>query len=83
MGEDDVEITVKMQRGTGTDNRDTWTMSVSGSSVEEVDEKIDVLRERAEKWAAKWRGIQPDDSRTAHLTDDQRTLESEEVGADA
>jgi glutamate synthase domain-containing protein 3 len=80
--EDGIEAKVKMQRGTGTDNRDTLTMSVSGHDIEEVDEKMQRLYERAEKWAAQFRNIQPDDSRTAHLRDDQRTLADEEARAD-
>ena len=79
--EDSIEVSVKMQRGTGTDNRDTFTMSVSGPSIDVVDRKMQKLRQRAEQWAGEWRAIQPDDSRTAHLRDDQRTLEGEEVDA--
>jgi hypothetical protein len=81
--EDDIEVKVKLQRGTGTDNRDTWSMTVAGRTIDEVDTKVERLREHAEKWAAKFRDIQPDDGRTSHLTDDQQTLEGEEVGADA
>jgi hypothetical protein len=81
MGDDAIEVSVKMQRGTGTDNRDTFNMSVGGESVKAVDQKMRKLRERAESWAAEFREIQPDDSRTAHLRDDQRTLEGDEVEA--
>jgi hypothetical protein len=71
---DDFEVTVKLQRGTGTDNRDTWTVTVAAPTLDELDEKIEALRERAEVWAAEFRTIQPDDSRTAHLRDDQSRL---------
>lgn len=81
MGDDAIEVSVKMQRGTGTDNRDTFSMTVGGESVKAVDQKMRKLRERAESWAAEFREIQPDDSRTAHLRDDQRTLEGDEVDA--
>jgi hypothetical protein len=81
MGDDAIEVSVKMQRGTGTDNRDTFSMTVGGESVKAVDQKMRKLRERAESWAAEFREIQPDDSRTAHLRDDQRTLEGDEVEA--
>lgn len=81
MGDDAIEVSVKMQRGTGTDNRDTFSMTVGGESIDEVDEQMRKLRERAESWAAEFREIQPDDSRTAHLRDDQRTLEGDEVEA--
>jgi hypothetical protein len=81
MGDDDVEVTVKMQRGTGTDNRDTWTATVSAASVEALDEKINELREHAERWCAEFRAIQPDDSRVAHLADGQRDLTGDEVDA--
>jgi len=73
--DDDVEVSIKLQRGTGTDNRDTWTTTVTGASVEEVDQKVSKLRERVERWTAEFRNIQPDDSRTAHLRDDQSTLD--------
>jgi hypothetical protein len=79
MGDDAVEVTVKIQRGTGTDNRDTFSATVGGQSVDEVDEKMRQLRQKAEQWAAEFREIQPDDSRTAHLADDQRDLTGEEV----
>jgi len=81
MGDDAIEVSVKMQRGTGTDNRDTFSMTVGGENVKAVDQKMRKLRERAESWAAEFREIQPDDSRTAHLRDDQRTLEGDEVEA--
>jgi len=72
--DDSIEVSIKLQRGTGTDNRDTWTVTVSGESIDEVDSKVRDLREKAEAWAVEFRQIQPDDSRTAHLRDDQSRL---------
>lgn len=79
MGEHAVEVSVKMQRGTGTDDRDTFTATVGGADVEAVDRKMQRLRDHAERWAYEFREIQPAEDRP--LAEDQRTLEGEEVEA--
>jgi hypothetical protein len=68
--------TVKLQRGDGTDDRDTIKVDVSAVSIDELDEKVRAVRDRAEEWADDLRSIQP--TRGRSLTDDQSTLASEE-----
>jgi hypothetical protein len=63
--------TVKLQRGDGTIKVD-----VSAVSIDELDEKVRAVRDRAEEWADDLRSIQP--TRGRSLTDDQSTLASEE-----
>lgn len=67
--------TVKLQRGTGTDDRDTIKVSVEASSIEELAERVRQVREEAEGWAADFRDIQPKAGRS--LADDQSTLSGE------
>lgn len=55
------EYTVKMQRGDGTDDRDTHKAKVSAETVDELGEKVENVRQKMEKWAGEFRSIQPDD----------------------
>jgi archaellum component FlaC len=64
--------TVKLQRGTGTDDRDTIKMQVSAGSIEELNERVRELRQEAEQWADAFRSIQPTVGRS--VSDDQATL---------
>jgi len=70
--EDPFQFEVKIQRGNGTDDRDTFKAKVSAHTIDELDDKIKQVRERIEQQAAEFRQIQPQDERT--LADDQATL---------
>lgn len=77
--EDDAfQFEAKIQRGNGTDDRDTFKARVSADSIAELDEKVEEIREKIEDWAVQFRRIQPADE--PDLPDDQATLEE---GADA
>jgi hypothetical protein len=63
---------VKLQRGTKTDDRDTLKISVEAHDIEQLDHRIEAVRERSEQWAAEFRSIQP--QRGREVADDQREL---------
>lgn len=65
-------LKVKMQRGRGTDNRDTFTAEVAADDLETLDERVNNLREKMEGWSVEFRHIQPSDAR--QLADDQSDL---------
>lgn len=71
--EDDAfEFEAKIQRGNGTDDRDTFKAKVSADTIEELDEKVEEMRSKIENWAVDFRQIQPGEKRS--LADDQSTL---------
>lgn len=75
--DDPLELTVKIQRGTSTDDRDTLRCKVSASSVDELEERVEQLRERMEQWADDLRDVQPTAETVrdhAGLDDDQAEL---------
>lgn len=72
MGENSIEITTKLTRGTGTDDRDTIKASVEADSVEELDRKLDEVKDRLEGWADDLRAIQPEKRRS--LAEDQTRI---------
>ncbi|WP_252698281.1 DUF7389 domain-containing protein [Natronosalvus vescus] len=75
---DSLEITVELTRGTSTDDRDKIRAKVSAASVDELDHKVEQVRERLEDWAEDLRGVQPSGETVrdrAALDDDQTTLE--------
>jgi len=76
--EDAFEFEAKIQRGNGTDDRDTFKAKVSADTIEELDEKVAQVRERIEEYATDFRQIQPQEKRT--LADDQATLNGGESG---
>ena len=72
--EDDAfEFEAKIQRGNGTDDRDTFKAKVSANTIDELDEKVEQVRERIEDYAQEFRQIQPGEERRP-LADDQSTL---------
>jgi len=73
---DAFEFEAKIQRGNGTDDRDTFKAKVSADTVDELDEKVAEIRERLEEYAHEFRQIQPSEKRP--LSDDQRTLQEAE-----
>jgi len=74
--EDDAfQFEAKIQRGNGTDDRDTFKAKVSAETIDELDERVEQLHGRIEKYAEEFRQIQPQESRT--LADDQATLAGE------
>ena len=75
--EDDFQFEAKIQRGNGTDDRDTFKAKVSANSIDALDEKVEQMREKIEDWASEFRDIQPQESRG--LADDQTTLDGGEA----
>jgi len=67
------EFEAKIQRGNGTDDRDTFKAKVSADSIQELDEKVEDVRDRIEQYASDFRQIQPQEART--IADDQATLD--------
>lgn len=75
--EDDAfEFEAKIQRGNGTDDRDTFKAKVSADTIGDLDEKVEEMREKIEDWAVEFRRIQPADAEP-ELDEDQSTLEAE------
>lgn len=81
MTEDDpnYSIDVKIQRGNGTDDRDTLKATVQAEDLDTLDDRREKMLGRLEEMAAQIRSIQPDDTTVDRLTDDQTTLEEQEV----
>lgn len=71
-------VKVKLQRGTGTDDRDTLTATVDADTLDELDDRLTAIRGRLDDLADDLREIQPDDCRR-RLADGQATLEGEEA----
>jgi hypothetical protein len=70
--EDAFQFEAKIQRGNGTDDRDTFKAKVSANTIDELDDKVDQIRGRLEEYASEFRAIQPQDGR--RHPDDQATL---------
>lgn len=66
------QFEAKIQRGNGTDDRDTFKAKVSANTIEALDEKVEQMREKMAEWAGEFREIQPQERR--RTTDDQATL---------
>ncbi|WP_312907054.1 DUF7389 domain-containing protein [Natronosalvus caseinilyticus] len=76
--EDALEITVELTRGTSTDDRDKIRAKVSAGNVDELEHKVEQVRERLEQWAEDLREVQPSRETVrdhASLDEDQTTLE--------
>ncbi|OLZ39881.1 hypothetical protein A6E15_02295 [Natrinema saccharevitans] len=75
MSEDDaISITTELTRGTSTDDRDKIRAEVSAETVDELDHKLERVRRQLEDWADEVRNIQPENSRSRRLADDQSEL---------
>lgn len=72
--EDAFQFEAKIQRGNGTDDRDTFKAKVSANTIDELDEKVAQVRERIEDYATEFRQIQPSADDKRPLADDQSTL---------
>ena len=70
--EEAFEVTVKIQRGNGTDDRDQLKAKVSADTLDELDDKVEHVRARMGEWAAGFREIQPSEAR--RTDDDQSSL---------
>ena len=73
MSDDAFDVTLKMTRGTSSDDKDVLKTTVTADSREELDDKIDAVRDRMEGWAADLREVQPTEQRK-RLRNDQATL---------
>ncbi|MHB9286765.1 hypothetical protein ACKVMT_06965 [Halobacteriales archaeon Cl-PHB] len=75
--EDAFQFEAKIQRGNGTDDRDTFKAKVSANTIDALDEKVEQMRNKIEGWASEFRDIQPQEGRD--LPDDQATLDGGEA----
>jgi hypothetical protein len=73
------EAKVVVTRGSGTNDRDKFTMKVAADDMETLNERVELVRERVEKWAEDFRAIQPASDRRRRLKDDQSQLEDVEA----
>jgi len=74
VSEEPLSVTVKIQRG-DTDNRDTLKATVEAETIDELDRKVEQVREKMDSWADEFRDIQPTNARTrAALGEDQQEL---------
>ena len=73
MSDDAFETTVEIQRGTSTDDRDKIRTKVSADSIEELQAKVEAVREHLEDWAEDLREVQP--VQKPDWDEDQVTLE--------
>jgi len=64
-------VTVKLTRGTGSKDKDEFKIDVAAGSIDELDDRVGAIRERAQQWSEDFRDIQPDDR---SLPDDQQAL---------
>jgi hypothetical protein len=69
---DAYSVTVKMTRGTSSDDKEVVKTDVSADTLDELDEKMTAIRERMDDWAGDLREIQPVAHPAGH--DDQSTL---------
>jgi hypothetical protein len=73
---DAFEYVVKMQRGDGTDDRDTHKTKVTAETIDELRSKVEQARELMAEEIEETREIQPDDTRS--LADKQRSFDDVE-----
>jgi len=77
MTDDDAfEYVVKMQRGDGTDDRDTHKTMVTAQTIDELRSKVEQARELMAEEIEETRDIQPDNTRS--LADKQRSFDDVE-----
>lgn len=69
---DAYDVTLKMTRGTSSDDKEVLKTTVTAETLDELDEKMDAVRERMDEWAGDLREIQPVAHPGGH--DDQSTL---------
>lgn len=77
MSDDALELTVELTRGTSTDDRDKIRAKVGAETVDELDHKVEQVRDRLEQWAEDLRNVQPTGGESRSLSDDQATLDAE------
>jgi tetrahydromethanopterin S-methyltransferase subunit G len=71
---DAYDVTLKMTRGTSSDDKEVLKTTVTADDLEELDEKMDAVRDRMDEWAGDLREIQPIGRRRDAARDDQSTL---------
>lgn len=72
---DEFSYTVKLKRGSG---QDVQKCTVTAPDIQLLEERVDAVRQRMQKWAGEYREIQPDD-RGRRLADDQTGLDEVEA----
>ncbi|WP_353634587.1 hypothetical protein ABSL23_02205 [Halobacterium sp. NMX12-1] len=73
-GEDAFSTTVKLTRGTSTDDRDTIKTTVTAPDVEMLNQRVEAVKNYMESWADDLRDVQPETSR--RTSEDQQDLAS-------
>lgn len=73
-GDEPFTMTVELTRGTSTDDRDKQRVKVSAHDVEQLEHRVEAVRERMEQWADEFRAVQPDGRSDRRLDEDQREL---------
>jgi hypothetical protein len=68
---------VKIQRGNGTDDRDTLKATVQANDLDTLDQRREAMTKRLEAQAQQVRAIQPDER--DRMPEDQTTLADQEV----
>jgi len=71
---DAFSTTVKITRGTSTDDRDTINTTVSAPDVETLNERVEAVKAYMAEWADDLRDVQPETSR--RTDEDQQDLGS-------
>jgi predicted nucleic acid-binding Zn-ribbon protein len=71
--ESGITLTVEVTRGTDTDDRDKLRAKVEARDVDQLERRVEAVKERMETWADDLREIQPVGTRLAQH-DDQSTL---------
>ncbi|WP_253738011.1 DUF7389 domain-containing protein [Halohasta salina] len=71
-------ITTELTRGTSTDDRDKIKATVEAEDMDELEARLDKIKQRLEGWAAEMRDIQPD-NRGSGLHDEQTGLDEVEA----
>jgi len=73
------EVTTSLTRGTGTDDRDSFKVTVSADTLAELNRKLENMREELEGHMAACREMQPDNKTGRKIADDQAGLDEVEA----
>ncbi|WP_435358466.1 DUF7389 domain-containing protein [Haloarchaeobius sp. DFWS5] len=74
MSDEPFALTVKLTRGTGSKDKDEFKVDIEAGDIDELDDRVEAIRERAQKWSADFRAIQPDSQTGRRVDDDQQAL---------
>ncbi|ELY69317.1 DUF7389 domain-containing protein [Natrinema versiforme] len=72
-------VTTSLTRGTGTDDRDSFKVTVAADDLEELDRKLERMRERLGDHMAACLEMQPENKTGRKIADDQAGLDEVEA----